>query len=647
MTPSQVGPYRIEEQLGSGGMGDVYLGVHEELGRRAAVKVLPASLAREPGFVSRFEREIDAMRRLNQPNIVRVFESGTEDGIYFLAMEYAEGETLLSILRREKKLPWRQVIAISIQVCSALKHAHDVGIIHRDIKPSNLMIADNGTVKLLDFGVAQVFAGTKLTATGGIIGTAEYMSPEQAEGKRATKQSDLYSLGALMYVMLTGRPPFSGNTMLDVIRQHRYGQFDRPRRYTEDIPIWLDDLVCSLLEKAPSKRPPNAFVLSRRLKEIIPKVELSTGQSEQPPVEDTTVDGPIDDPSSEFQGNDLPTQTAPGTTESAPMGSRGPGEATLVSSLMRAEIEAEANSPLRRFFDNTWVLISLLIIVILGGYAWIQYHHVTPEERFEIAERVLSEPPSNRWLVARSDHLRPLLEIDPEKWGPKVDPLLRQIAEWQAVTGAGQSRLDRTPPTLGVTDESTGNTQGPAPPAEADRDPSAGEPAPSDRLLSGEPQRILDEVEAKLEQGDILGATAQLGSLRDLLAGFEDDRFEAARQRLNELQTRIDGYSSGDKTTSFVDAAIDRAATAMADYELSGEQVERTRALKMYEALLFLYGDDDPEVRDLASAAIRRLEGERDGNEPAPSPLNRPSPPNPSDTKDLTAPEDQTAPEAS
>ncbi|HEX6985857.1 MAG TPA: serine/threonine-protein kinase, partial [Planctomycetaceae bacterium] len=281
----RVGPYVIDRKLGTGGMGTVYLALHEETGRRAAVKVLPASLAREEGFLARFEREIAALRQIENPHVVKIYESGTvDDGsggespAYYYAMEYVDGETLLAKLRRERRLPWPTVIDYGVQICSALKAAHDTGVVHRDLKPSNLLVSNDGVVKLADFGVAQVFASSRLTKTGGIIGTAEFMSPEQAQGQRATKKSDLYSLGAVMYTMLTGKPPYSGQTMLDVLHKHRFGQYDRPRHYAPDCPSWLEEVVIQLLEKDPDKRPADAYVTGKRLREIPKKVELSRSE---------------------------------------------------------------------------------------------------------------------------------------------------------------------------------------------------------------------------------------------------------------------------------------------------------------------------------------------------------------------------------
>src|SRR5262249_28157362 len=237
------------------------------------------------GFILRFNREIEALQKLRHKNIVEFYGSGVDGETYYYAMEYVDGDTLTQRIRREKRIPWRDAVNMAIQICSALKAAHNAGVIHRDLKPSNLLIAQDGTVKLTDFGVAQVFATARLTVTGGVIGTAEYMSPEQSQGQRATKRSDLYSLGAVLYVMLTGRPPFTGNTTVEIMHKQRFGRFDRAKLYVPALPSWLDDLVSNLLEKDPEQRPPDAYVLSRRLQEVVAKVELSQQKGDATSVE--------------------------------------------------------------------------------------------------------------------------------------------------------------------------------------------------------------------------------------------------------------------------------------------------------------------------------------------------------------------------
>ncbi len=372
MHPERIGPYQIERKIGAGGMGTVYYGQHVETGQVAAVKVLPPSMAQEEGFVARFFREVEALKKLVNPHVVQLYDSGGDGDTYYYAMEYIDGDTLTGMLRRDRRIDWRRTIDFAVQICSALKAAHDAGIIHRDLKPSNLLIAADGTVKLTDFGVAQVFAGTRLTVTGGVIGTAEYMSPEQAQGQRATKKSDLYSLGAVMYVMLTGRPPFTGKTSVEVIHKHQYGQFDRPRTIVPEIPYWLDEIVVQLLDKDPEKRFADAYVLSRRLQEVVRKVELSRQDA-------TRASFGYDENASTVAAHD--TLRVPAYS--------GPGEGTIMRDLVRAEIErTQHKSSIGTFFNNTWVMVALLVLLVGGGVAWFNLPRSAPpaEEAAEDAD---------------------------------------------------------------------------------------------------------------------------------------------------------------------------------------------------------------------------------------------------------------------
>ncbi|MGH9675799.1 MAG: serine/threonine-protein kinase, partial [Candidatus Acidiferrum sp.] len=206
----RLGPWNIEGELGRGGMGTVYRAraeVHSaDQPDVAAIKVLAAELAVDPGFRERFQREIDILGQLDHPNIVRFFGSGLERSRFYFAMELVDGPCFDTLLLERGKLPWREVIDLALQVSLALRHAHDRGVIHRDIKPSNLLRAKEadqdrpfGIVKLTDFGIASLFASPHLTAAGGVVGTAEFISPEQSTGKPATKRSDLYSLGVVLY----------------------------------------------------------------------------------------------------------------------------------------------------------------------------------------------------------------------------------------------------------------------------------------------------------------------------------------------------------------------------------------------------------------------------------------------------------------
>lgn len=413
MDLTRIGPYLLERELGSGGMGTVYLARQAETGRTVAVKILPAALSREPGFVARFTREIDALRTVTSPHIVELYDSGVDAETYYYAMEYVDGETLTARLERVNRLPWRDVIDIAVQVCRALKAAHIAGVIHRDLKPSNLLLTPDGQVKLTDFGVAQVFAGGKLTATGGVVGTAEFMSPEQAEGKRATKQSDIYALGAVMYVMLTGRPPFTGKSALDIAQKHRFGQFDSPRRFVAEIPTWLDEVVCKCLAKNADHRYPDAYVLSLRLAEIPRKVDFSTGLDSSPA----------------DAGESVAETQAAAAIDAGPAPAAGQIGGTFVRDVMRAELDRVGNrTRLESWLDSTWILVLLLVVVISGGVWLYDRQSQNAERLFAAGEQLMQSTHRNDWVTASRDCFAPLLAADAVAWEPRVAPYRRQIA---------------------------------------------------------------------------------------------------------------------------------------------------------------------------------------------------------------------------
>ncbi|HEX7446909.1 MAG TPA: serine/threonine-protein kinase [Pirellulales bacterium] len=261
----RLGPYQIGRRLGKGGMGTVYAGLNIETGEQAAVKVLSALMAHEEGFRERFEAEIESLKKLHHPNIVQLFGYGEQDGYLFYGMELIDGRSLEEELQAGRTFDWREVTDLAIQVCRALKHAHDRGVIHRDIKPANLLLAAEGVVKLSDFGIAKLFGASGMTADGGVLGTAEYMAPEQADGRPVTHRCDLYSLGGVMYALLARRPPFRATTMVEMLQLQRFAQPEPVRRFAPDAPAELEAVVSLLLEKDPERRIPTALVLSRRL----------------------------------------------------------------------------------------------------------------------------------------------------------------------------------------------------------------------------------------------------------------------------------------------------------------------------------------------------------------------------------------------
>lgn len=264
-----LGPYKVERILGRGGMGTVYKGVHAKTGDAVAIKVIAMGIANNMRFRRRFATEVETLKRLKHPHIVQLVGYGEEQGLLFYSMEYVDGHSLHEQLRLHQRLSSEQVIRIGIETTAALKHAHDIGIIHRDLKPANLMLDKAGHVKLTDFGIAKLFGSTDMTAAGSVIGTADYMPPEQAEGKAVTIRSDLYSLGGVLYALLAGKAPFGGQSVPEVLYSVRYNQVPDLRERVPDVARELAELIHQLLEKDPGQRPPTALVVGNRLKSLL------------------------------------------------------------------------------------------------------------------------------------------------------------------------------------------------------------------------------------------------------------------------------------------------------------------------------------------------------------------------------------------
>jgi serine/threonine protein kinase len=288
-----LGPYVIQSVLGRGGMGSVYKGVHVKSGQQVAVKVIASVLADQERFRRRFAAEIETLKRLKHANIVELIGYGEEQGHLFYSMEYVEGKSLQEMLRDSGRLPWLRVIDICIEICSALKQAHDQGIIHRDLKPANVMISESGTAKLMDFGIAKLYWGNEVTAVGSIIGTADFMPPEQAEGKPVTTRSDIYAVGSLAFAALTGRPPFTGRSVPEVLYAVRYNPVVPIRDINRDVPVELAELVEEMLAKEPLQRPPTALVVGNRLQALRAGLTRRAAQSPGPatnvPVNTTSI----------------------------------------------------------------------------------------------------------------------------------------------------------------------------------------------------------------------------------------------------------------------------------------------------------------------------------------------------------------------
>lgn len=277
-----LGPFHIVKELGSGAMGTVYLATYEKTNQPMAIKIMAPGLVANEAAVARFEREANILKQLRHPNIVRLLGVGKTAGLRYYAMEYVEGESLdRTVLRRGGKLGWEEVVGLGIQLCAALQHAHEKGVVHRDLKPSNLMLLKDGTLKLTDFGIAKDLDVTALTGANCTVGTAAYMSPEQCRGDRdLTFKSDLYSLGVVFYELLTGQKPFQAENAMDMFLCHVGAMPERPSRKEMTIPIFLDTLILQLMEKKPEDRPRDANAVAESLERIKEKVEASQSAGE-------------------------------------------------------------------------------------------------------------------------------------------------------------------------------------------------------------------------------------------------------------------------------------------------------------------------------------------------------------------------------
>lgn len=265
-----VWPFELLEKLGEGGMGVVYRARHVVNDRLVAVKLLPDDVASNETLLARFERELEVLKQLRHPNIVHCFGGTCESKQRYYAMELIEGGTLADVLRAKERLPWETAVDYALQMCAALQHAHERGVIHRDIKPGNFLLTKAGQLKLSDFGLATMVSGSRITAAGKTLGTIQYMSPEQIRGKPPlTNRSDLYALGCVIHEMLTGDPPYLGDSTAEVLQKHLKAPIPHIAAEIDDCPLELDELVYQLLSKEVEQRPESAELVASRLEGIL------------------------------------------------------------------------------------------------------------------------------------------------------------------------------------------------------------------------------------------------------------------------------------------------------------------------------------------------------------------------------------------
>src|SRR5690242_13494960 len=287
------GRYRLDERIAGGGMGDVWRGTDEVLGRTVAIKILLPALLEEPGFAERFRGEARTMATINHPGVVDVYDYGSDGAVgAYLVMEYVEGDALSRTLSRVGRLTPARTMALVAQAADALQAAHANGIVHRDVKPGNLLVRPNGTLVLTDFGIARSALVGQLTVAGSVLGTASYISPEQASGEVATPASDVYALGVVAYQCLSGHRPFDGDTPIEIAMKHVR---ETPRPLPADIPPPVRAIVERALAKNPGERWPSASAMAAVARQAASAL-ATTQQQHQPAGQAARAAGPVSPP---------------------------------------------------------------------------------------------------------------------------------------------------------------------------------------------------------------------------------------------------------------------------------------------------------------------------------------------------------------
>lgn len=328
------GKYTIEGEIARGGMGVIYKAVHTTLNRQVAIKVLHPQYSGDPAFLKRFMREARAMAKLDHDNIIRVFDVSEDNAAHYIVMEYFSGKDLKRLLLEKGRFQPQEMLSIIIQVTSALYYAHTRGIVHRDIKLGNIMVDNQGRAKIADFGIAAAADEISVTVTGQIIGTPEYMSPEQARGEHLDGRSDLYSLGVVIYEMLTGQTPYEGVSRMAIVGKLLYDQEDVSLTFPPDVPVQLQDLIRHLLKKKLDERIPDAAVLLSRIREVaaeagllnIPEVSIPLTQPVSITEEDT------EGPTVMLRETEIPAPTPTKAPASTPAPTPPPSAAPTYSS---------------------------------------------------------------------------------------------------------------------------------------------------------------------------------------------------------------------------------------------------------------------------------------------------------------------------
>ncbi|WP_150268538.1 Stk1 family PASTA domain-containing Ser/Thr kinase [Paenibacillus tepidiphilus] len=344
------GRYQVIERIGGGGMALVYRAHDILLNRNVAIKVLRNQFVHDEEFIRRFRREAQSAASLSHPNVVSIYDVGQEDDIHYIVMEYVEGKNLNEIIKERAPLQVDEAVRIASQICDALDHAHHSQIIHRDIKPHNILIGRNGRVKVTDFGIARAVTSTTITQTGSVVGSVHYFSPEHAKGVAAGEKSDLYSLGIVLYQMLTGALPFLGESPISVALKHLQEEFEEPRQLNPLIPQSVENVILRSMRKNPEERYHSAKEMLQDLETCLLPERRSEAKA------DFHDDDDIDK-----------TRIIP-AIKPVQRGFEGRGE----EGLTRRQMEPESAPPPKRKWSKPalWAGIALAVVLILGVLVW-------------------------------------------------------------------------------------------------------------------------------------------------------------------------------------------------------------------------------------------------------------------------------------
>ncbi|MBS8263414.1 Stk1 family PASTA domain-containing Ser/Thr kinase [Mesobacillus boroniphilus] len=314
------GRYKIKDMIGGGGMANVYLARDMILDRDVAVKMLRLDFANDDEFIRRFHREAQSATSLAHPNIVSIYDVGEEDGLYYIVMEYVDGQTLKQYIQQHAPVPVEEALDIMKQLTSAISHAHHNHIVHRDIKPHNILVDSNGTVKITDFGIAMALSATSITQTNSVLGSVHYLSPEQARGGMANKKSDIYSIGIVMFELLTGRLPFSGESAVSIALKHLQSETPSLKRWNPHIPQSVENIVLKATAKDPFHRYDNVDEMEEDLRTALETKRLNEGKFVIPEDDEATKAIPIITNDRPYHNLDetIVRKDAPGSHEQTP-----------------------------------------------------------------------------------------------------------------------------------------------------------------------------------------------------------------------------------------------------------------------------------------------------------------------------------------